>query len=139
MEFRLQIGKIIENDNRTTSLVVFYYNFVVIFIQDNKMTRKVVLVNVNGVTQQLVSSSNDFTRATKRPTRSSVATWRKKRYRPNELALKEIRHYQNTTDLLIRKLPFQRLVREIVLTHGDYRLQLVVLEILQVNGPLFIV
>ena len=35
------------------------------------------------------------------------------RYRPCALALKEIRRYQATTELLIRKLPFQRLVREI--------------------------
>ena len=35
------------------------------------------------------------------------------RYRPGTVALREIRRYQNTTDLLIRKLPFQRLVREI--------------------------
>lgn len=30
-----------------------------------------------------------------------------------EKALKEIRQYQNSTDLLIRRLPFARLVREI--------------------------
>lgn len=35
------------------------------------------------------------------------------RYRPGTVALREIRKYQKTTDLLIRKLPFQRLVREI--------------------------
>ena len=35
------------------------------------------------------------------------------RYRPGTVALREIRRYQKTTDLLIRKLPFQRLVREI--------------------------
>ena len=29
------------------------------------------------------------------------------------VALKQIRQYQKTTELLIRKLPFQRLVREI--------------------------
>ena len=29
------------------------------------------------------------------------------------MALREIRHYQKSTELLIRKLPFQRLVREI--------------------------
>ena len=29
------------------------------------------------------------------------------------MALREIRKYQNSTDLLIRKLPFQRLVKEI--------------------------
>jgi histone H3 len=35
------------------------------------------------------------------------------RFRPGTVALKEIRRYQKSTDLLIRKLPFQRLVREI--------------------------
>jgi histone H3 len=35
------------------------------------------------------------------------------RYRPGTRALMEIRRYQKSTDLLIRKLPFQRLVREI--------------------------
>lgn len=38
---------------------------------------------------------------------------RPRRYRPGTVALREIRHYQNSTELLIRKLPFQRLVREI--------------------------
>lgn len=36
-----------------------------------------------------------------------------KRFRPGTVALREIRRYQKSTDLLIRKLPFQRLVREI--------------------------
>jgi len=35
------------------------------------------------------------------------------RFRPGTAALREIRKYQKSTDLLIRKLPFQRLVREI--------------------------
>ena len=35
------------------------------------------------------------------------------RYRPGTVALREIRRYQKTTELLIRKLPFNRLVREI--------------------------
>ena len=35
------------------------------------------------------------------------------RYRPGTVALQEIRHYQKSTELLIRKLLFQRLVREI--------------------------
>jgi histone H3 len=35
------------------------------------------------------------------------------RYRPGTVALREIRKFQKTTCLLIRKLPFQRLVREI--------------------------
>ncbi|GLC49832.1 hypothetical protein PLESTB_000313700 [Pleodorina starrii] len=35
------------------------------------------------------------------------------RYRPGTVALREIRKYQKSTGLLIRKLPFSRLVREI--------------------------
>ena len=46
-----------------------------------------------------------------------------RRYRPGTLALREIRKYQKSTELLIRKLPFQRLVREIVyeMTDKSYR------------------
>ena len=36
------------------------------------------------------------------------------RYRPGTVALREIRRYQKGTELLIRKAPFQRLVREIM-------------------------
>ncbi|CAG2106525.1 unnamed protein product [Medioppia subpectinata] len=39
---------------------------------------------------------------------------RRKRYRPGTVALREIRRFQNTTDLLVRKLPFARLIREIL-------------------------
>ena len=35
------------------------------------------------------------------------------RYRPGTVALREIRRYQKSTELLIRKEPFSRLVREI--------------------------
>ncbi len=35
------------------------------------------------------------------------------RYRPGTVALREIRRYQKTTELLMRKAPFARLVREI--------------------------
>ena len=35
------------------------------------------------------------------------------RYRPGTVALREIRKYQKSTELLIRRFPFQRLVREI--------------------------
>ena len=36
---------------------------------------------------------------------------RKQRYRPGTIALREIRKYQKSTDLLIQKLPFSRVVR----------------------------
>ncbi|AOA62513.1 Histone H3 [Komagataella phaffii CBS 7435] len=38
---------------------------------------------------------------------------KKYRYKPGTLALREIKRYQKSTDLLLRKLPFARLVREI--------------------------
>ncbi|ODM20409.1 hypothetical protein SI65_03462 [Aspergillus cristatus] len=40
---------------------------------------------------------------------------RPRRYRPGTVALKEIRKYQRSYDLLIQKLPFARLVREVAL------------------------
>ena len=45
-----------------------------------------------------------------------VVTQRKpRRNRPGTVALREIRKYQKSTDLLLRKLPFKRLVREILI------------------------
>ena len=43
------------------------------------------------------------------------------RYRPGTVALWEIRRYQKSTELLIRKLPFSRLVQEIA---QDFRTDL---------------
>lgn len=40
---------------------------------------------------------------------------RRRRYKPGTVALKEIRRYQRSYDLLIAKLPFARLVREVAL------------------------
>src|SRR6476660_3104206 len=59
--------------------------------------------------------------ATKAARKSAPATGGGKkphRYRPGTVALREIRRYQKSTELLIRKLPFQRLVREIA---QDYK------------------
>lgn len=46
------------------------------------------------------------------------------RFRPGTVALREIRRYQKSTELLIRKLPFQRLVRELAHEYkADLRFQ----------------
>ncbi|CAG8025804.1 unnamed protein product [Penicillium nalgiovense] len=42
-------------------------------------------------------------------------TGHRRRYKPGTVALKEIRRYQRSYDLLIAKLPFARLVREVAL------------------------
>ncbi len=51
------------------------------------------------------------------PNRRAIGrhTLAKRRSKPGIRALREIRYYQATTDLLIRKAPFNRLVREITL------------------------
>lgn len=46
---------------------------------------------------------------------------RRHRFRPGTVALRDIRRYQGSTALLLRRLPFQRLVREIV---QDFELDL---------------
>ncbi|KAI3399877.1 hypothetical protein diail_5388 [Diaporthe ilicicola] len=45
-----------------------------------------------------------------------VPQGRRYRYRPGTRALREIRQYQRTTDLLLLKLPFARLVREVAMS-----------------------
>eukprot|EP00947_MAST-08B_sp_MAST-8B-sp1_P005816 g5816.t1 len=51
--------------------------------------------------------------ATKAARKAASTTGGPHRYRPGTVALREIRKYQKSTELLIRKLPFQRLVKEI--------------------------
>lgn len=52
---------------------------------------------------------------------------------PGTVALREIRRYQKSTELLIRKLPFQRLVREIAQDFKtDLRFQSAAIGALQV-------
>ena len=46
------------------------------------------------------------------------------RYRPGTVALREIRKYQKSTETLIRKAPFQRVVQEIMRNiKSDIRIQ----------------
>lgn len=57
-------------------------------------------------------------------TKLTGAVKKPRRYRPGKVALKEIRKYQRSTQLLIPKLAFQRLVREISqYFRFDYRFQ----------------
>ena len=64
-----------------------------------------------------------------------------RRYRPGTVALREIRKYQKSTELLIRKLPFQRLVREVVqdMFGTQYRFQSPALLALQEASEDFLV
>ncbi|KAI5124912.1 hypothetical protein M0805_007340 [Coniferiporia weirii] len=59
-----------------------------------------------------------------RQSEGGASVRKKVRYRPGTVALREIRKYQKSTDLLLRKLPFARIVREIAMDMttdmGDY-------------------
>ena len=62
------------------------------------------------------------------------------RYRPWTVALHEIRRYQKSTELLIRKLPFQRLVREIVTDYkSDLRFQSAAIMAMQEASEAYLV
>ena len=62
------------------------------------------------------------------------------RYRPGTVALRDIRKYQRSTELIIRKLPFQRLVREIAQQFkADLRFQISALFALQEAAESYLV
>ncbi|THX10695.1 histone-fold-containing protein [Aureobasidium pullulans] len=67
-----------------------------------------------------------------------------RRYKPGTVALREIRKYQRSTDLLILKLPFARLVREVCISmapagSGIYRWQSQAIMALQEAAEAFLV
>ena len=66
---------------------------------------------------------------------------RKKHRRSHTKWLREIRKYQKSTDLLLRKLPFCRLVKEITETvaNGEYRYTTQAMEALQEASEAFLV
>ena len=59
------------------------------------------------------------TKAARKQAPSAGGVKKPHRYRPGTVALREIRRYQKGTELLIRKLPFQRLIKEIVRGFND--------------------
>ena len=62
------------------------------------------------------------------------------RYRPGTVALREIRKYQKSTELLIRKAPFQRLVREIATDYASgFRFQSLAILAIQESAEAYLV
>ncbi|KAL1616253.1 centromeric DNA-binding histone H3-like protein cse4 [Diplodia seriata] len=77
--------------------------------------------STGGKTRGRPSLASQATPAKRGPRSSGVSAGdptpsrKKYRHKPGTNALKEIRRYQRSTDLLLLKLPFARLVREIAL------------------------
>lgn len=63
----------------------------------------------------------------------------KSRFKPGAIALREIRKYQKSSDLLIRKRPFQRLVRNLISTTDELRFQSAALTIFQEAAENFLI
>ena len=78
-----------------------------------------------------------------RKTASSTSGIKKTgRKKQGMVAVKEIKKYQKSTDLLIRKLPFSKLVRDIVtsgLSKSDIRFQGAAVEALQESAENYII
>jgi len=80
------------------------------------------------------------TKAARKSNPTTGGVKRPRRYRPGTVALREIRKWQKSTDLLIRKLPFQRLVREITYDFKkDARMQGISVLALQESAEAYLV
>ena len=68
---------------------------------------------MDGAATRMVKASKNI--AVKAPYKPPPCQMQKKRrFRPGTVALREIWQYQKSTDLLIRRAPFQRVIYEIV-------------------------
>jgi histone H3 len=77
-------------------------------------TKQVTRQQVSGKAPRKSLATKSAAKSAARKTASAHGGVKKThRFRPGTVALREIRKYQKSTELLIRKLPFQRLVREI--------------------------
>jgi histone H3 len=80
------------------------------------------------------------TKAARKGSAVSIPPKQQRIYRPGTVALREIRRFQKSTDLLLRKLPFQRLCREIAQDiKPDFRFQATGLLALQEASEAYLV
>ena len=91
----------------------FYFNFLNVYLEYAAVCQQ---AEENGQTykQWIIDHPDDKLppkekyNASKDPTRKVIKVKKPHRYRPGTVALQEIRRYQKSSDLLIRKLPFSR-------------------------------
>jgi histone H3 len=82
------------------------------------------------------------TKAVRATAQKVIAVRKPRRWRPGMVALREIQKFHKSTDLLIRKAPFQRLVQEIVHNmskKSDLQMQSIALLALQAAVEYFMV
>ena len=94
---------------------------------------------MDGATIRMVQASKNI--AVKVPRKPPPCQRQKRRrFRPGTVALREIRWYQKSTDLLIRRAPFQRVVYEVMWGfRNDLRIQAAAIKGLQEAVEAFLV
>lgn len=120
---KLAIGKYLKCDQWIQSyclplwLVQLVYKYKITIDHKRNRLRNVIMARTKQTARKSTGGKAPRKQlATKAARKSAPATGGVKkphRYRPGTVALREIRRYQKSTELLIRKSPFQRLVREI--------------------------
>ncbi|DBB04465.1 hypothetical protein WJX77_000880 [Trebouxia sp. C0004] len=109
-------------------------------------TKQTARKSTGGKTNRLISAKTSAKKKIVKPAARHTPgnTERaKRRVRKGTVALREIRQYQRSTELLIRKAPFQRLVREITESvspeKNDKRWQVAAVAALQEAAEAFLV
>ena len=94
---------------------------------------------MDGAAKRMVKASKNI--AVKAPHKPPPRQMQKmRRFRPGTIALREIWQYQKSTDLLIRRAPFQRVIYEIMRGfRNDLRIQEVAIKGLQEAAEAYLV
>ena len=102
-------------------------------------TKQTARKGTNGADSRMTKASKNI--ATKAPHKpSSQQLKRKRRFRPGTVALREIHQYQKSTELLIRKAPFQWVIYEIMRgIQNDLRIQAAAVQGLQEAAEAYLV
>ena len=103
-------------------------------------TKQTPVRNAGGKTVLSKSTKAKLALGKKRTKDGGMMHRKPHRFRPGTVALREIRRYQKSTELLIRKLPFQRLVREVAQAYKeDLRFQSTAIAALQEAAEAYLV
>ena len=119
----------------------YYYQFGMTTELKEQLEKKLGW-KVNQIEQHLRFLRKDFGKRSSPKKRKDGDGSTNQRYRPGALALAEIRKYQKSTENLIPKLPFRRLVKEIIhcdMGKADTRIQSAALEALQEAAEVYLV
>ena len=102
-------------------------------------TKHTVRKAMDGAAMRMVQASRNI--AVKPPCKPPPCQMQKRRrFRPGTVALREIWRYQKSTDLLIRRAPFQRVMYEIVRSfRNDLRIQATAIKGLQEAAEAYLV